>query len=103
MDGEELNPKPEYPTIRSFTLLPGIIPTDMDMDSRFVPFAKDSEEQMGAYALYLASNRAEYLRGSLMSVNWDVDEMEAHKQEISEGLLKVHWVPVLPTGGGSGL
>jgi hypothetical protein len=51
--------------------------------------------------LYLASTRGDYLKGSLVSVNWDLEEMEAHKEEILGGLLKIKWVAVLPCSGGS--
>lgn len=74
----------------------------MSMHSGFVEYAKDEAEQTGALALYLASGRADYLKGSLTSVNWDLEEMEARKEDIEQGLLKVKWVPILPTSGGSG-
>lgn len=75
----------------------------MDMDPQFVPYAKDAAELTGAWCLYLASPRAEYLRNSLASVNWDLEEMEARKADIEGGLLKIKWVPVLPCVGGTGL
>ena len=34
--------------------------------------------------LYLASPRADFLRGRYTTANWDVDELEAHKAEIVE-------------------
>lgn len=63
-------------------------------------YAKDEGEQTGALGLYLASERGDYLVGSLTSINWDLGEMEAHKEEIKGGLLKNKWVPVLPVSGG---
>ena len=74
----------------------------MSKDSAFVEYAKDEAELTGAMCLYLASPRAEYLRNSLMSVNWDPEEMEARQKEIEDGLLKIKWVPVLPCSGGTG-
>lgn len=92
----------DYPTLRPFTLLPGIVPTDMNSpDFRF--FAQDDAEQTGALGLYLASSRADYLVNSLTSINWDLEEMEAHKDKISAGLLRNKWVSVLPVSGGNGL
>jgi hypothetical protein len=76
--------------------------TAMAENKGFDMYAIDEAEQTGALALYLASSRADYLKGSLTSVNWDLEEMEAHKDEIEQGLLKVKWVSVLPTSGGSG-
>jgi hypothetical protein len=64
----------------------------------------DKPEQTGAVALYLASPRAEYLRGSLTSINWDIGEMEEHKTEIEKkGLLKIQYIPIFPGSGGNGL
>jgi hypothetical protein len=43
------------------------------------------------------------ISGTIISVNWDITEMEAHKEEIEEKkLLKSSWLPVLPFGGGKG-
>lgn len=93
----------EYPNVRAFTLMPGIVLTDLVKPApAFIPYAKDEAEMMGSVVLYLASERGEYLRGSLMSVNWDIPEMEAHKAEIEQGMLKTKWVPALPVNGGSG-
>lgn len=93
----------EYPTLRVFTLHPGIVPTDLT-DPEFQVFALDEVEMAGQLSLYLAQPRADYLRGSFVSVNWDVTEMEAHKEDIAEKkLLKMSWLPILPIGGGSGL
>ncbi|KAK3646834.1 hypothetical protein LTR56_008321 [Elasticomyces elasticus] len=92
----------EYPSIRAFTLMPGIVPTDL-ADPQFLQYALDEGEQTGALALYLASPRGDYLKGSLTSINWDLDEMEARKSDIEQGLLKLKWVPVLPASGGSGI
>jgi hypothetical protein len=37
--------------------------------------------------LYLQKPEADHLRGSFVSANWDVEEMERHKDEIIEGKL----------------
>jgi len=92
----------EYPTLRTFTILPGIVPSGLSNSDAFVTFAKDEGELSGVLGLYLASIRGNYLKGSLVSVNWDLEEMESHKDEIMGGLLKIKWVPVLPCSGGSG-
>lgn len=65
-------------------------------------FARDEGEQTGALGLYLASPRGDYLVGSLTSINWDLAEMESHKEEIKGGLLKNKWVAALPISGGEG-
>ena len=79
-----------------------MVKTDL-LDPDFAAYAWDEAELTGSLALYLATSRADYLRGSLASVNWDVGEMEAEKQKIEEGLLKIKWVTALPCSGGQGL
>ena len=92
----------DYPTLRAFTLLPGIVDTEL-LDRHFEKFALDEAALTGALTLYLASSRADYLKGSLTSINWDLSEMEAKKDEIEQGMLKIKWIPVLPCSGGSGI
>lgn len=48
----------------------------------FTPFAKDKPQLAAALTLYLNTPRADLLKGGFVSVNWDVDEMEAHQGEI---------------------
>lgn len=92
-----------YPNLRIFTTMPGVVATDMPSE-KFAPFCLDHADLTGMLALYLSQPRADYLRGSMISVNWDVEEMEEHKEEIKEkGLLKLSWLPILPIGGGKGL
>lgn len=74
----------------------------MSINSKFAMYARDEAEQTGALSLYLASSRGNYLKGSLTSINWDLEEMEERKGEIEKGELKIKWVPVLPTSGGTG-
>ena len=50
----------------------------------FYPFAKDHVDLTGMLALYLVQPRADFLKGSMVCVNWDVDELEQHKEEIVE-------------------
>lgn len=39
-----------------------------------------------ALAVYLASPRAEYLRGKYIEANWDIEDMEKQKEEISRSV-----------------
>jgi hypothetical protein len=80
-------------------MLPGIVPSDLSDKDEFIPFAKDEGELSGVLGLYLVSTRGDYLKGSLVSVNWDLEEMESHKEEILGGLLRI---TALPCSGGSG-
>jgi hypothetical protein len=55
-------------------------------------------------ALYLAQPRADYLKGMFVGMNWDVEEMELHKDVIvDKKLLQTSWLPVLPIRVGEGL
>lgn len=46
------------------------------------PYALDDLNMTGCLALYLSQPRADYLRGGIVSVNWDVDEMEAQQNSL---------------------
>ena len=40
----------------------------------------------------------------MVSVNWDVEELEEHKEEIvQKKALMMSWMPILPFCGGKGL
>ncbi|KAI1356051.1 NAD(P)-binding protein [Xylaria sp. FL0043] len=77
----------EQPGIRVFSLMPGIVQTGMLVDA-LKPYAKDSAALSGSWTLFLSTPRAEWMRGGILSVNWDIEEMEAHKDQIvGENLL----------------
>jgi NAD(P)-dependent dehydrogenase (short-subunit alcohol dehydrogenase family) len=83
----------EYPRLRTFCLAPGLIMTNM-MSDMYKPFAKDHVEMPGMMAVYLSQERADFLRGGYVQINWDIKEMEANKKEIVEKkLLKLQWLP----------
>ncbi|KEF53380.1 uncharacterized protein A1O9_10355 [Exophiala aquamarina CBS 119918] len=89
--------------MRAFIVIPGIVDTEM-LDPGFKVFAHDDVRLTGMLALWLMRPEADFLRGQMVSVNWDVDEMLAHQQAIKdEKLLQIKWHPVLPCGGGVGL
>ena len=68
------------------------------------PWGLDHVDLLGILSLYLAQPRADHLKGSFVSVNWDVEEMGAVKAELVEkGSLKTSWLPILPVSGGKGL
>ena len=63
----------EKANLRVFTVHPGIVAATesgrgMVVDA-LTPFAKDTGVQTGGLALYLAKERADYLRGSFVSIN----------------------------------
>lgn len=79
----------EYPKLRVFSLHPGIVEAadrGMVVDA-FTPFAKDTQALTGGVSLWLDTPKADFLKGGFLGSNWDVNEMEAHASEISEGKL----------------
>jgi hypothetical protein len=83
--------------------MPGVAATDMTTGF-WKPYALDHVDLVGMLALYLVQPRADFLKGSMVGVNWDVEEMEQHKEEIvDKKLLQTAWLPILPISGGSGL
>ncbi|EDN99079.1 hypothetical protein SS1G_13939 [Sclerotinia sclerotiorum 1980 UF-70] len=89
----------ENPSLRVFTTMPGVAATKMVPDF-LKACALDHVELTGMLALYLVQERADFLRGSMVGVNWDVEELEEYKKEIVEKkLLQTTWMPVYPVGG----
>jgi len=73
----------EHPNIRAFALHPGLVPTDVMLEA-FAAMTIDPPELSGGLSLYLSTPRADFLRGKYVTVNWDVEEMEARAEEINE-------------------
>jgi hypothetical protein len=83
--------------------MPGIAETGMVSDF-WRPFSQDHVDLTGMLALYLSQPRADFLKGSIVSVNWDVEELEQYKKEIEEKkVLQTSYLPILPYEGGKGL
>ena len=89
LDNRLTKSDPEYPNIRVFSVHPGIVAADDRgaVVDAFTPFAKDKQALTGGFLLWLDTPRATFARGGYLSVNWDVEEMEAHADEIREGKL----------------
>ncbi|KAF2729324.1 NAD(P)-binding protein [Polyplosphaeria fusca] len=80
----------EFPNLRVFSIHPGIVEAENGRGiiiDHFTPFAKDKAALTGSLTLYLQKPESDYLRGGFVSANWDVEEMERHKDEIVEGKL----------------
>jgi NAD(P)-dependent dehydrogenase (short-subunit alcohol dehydrogenase family) len=58
----------EQAGIRVFSLIPGIVQTDMTLDS-LKPYAKDTPGLSASWTLFLSTPRAEWMRGGIVSVN----------------------------------
>ncbi|KAL2833765.1 hypothetical protein BDW59DRAFT_156567 [Aspergillus cavernicola] len=78
----------EHPAITSVSVDPGVVATDMAKSVPYMaPFMKDTPELSGGMAVWLSSGDKEFLSGKAVSVNWDVGELVAKKQEIVQGNL----------------
>jgi NAD(P)-dependent dehydrogenase (short-subunit alcohol dehydrogenase family) len=87
------NVQAEYPNLRLFSLAPGIINTSDDFPEPYRMFALDTYDLVGGTTLWLSTPKADFLKGSWTSVNWDVEEMEAHKDEVEKNrLLKMRFL-----------
>lgn len=77
----------EHPNLRVFSVHPGMVEAEngrgMVVDA-LLPFSKDKAGLTGALAVYLTTEKADFLRGGYIHANWDVEELEAHKDEIAE-------------------
>ncbi|PSN64877.1 NAD(P)-binding protein [Corynespora cassiicola Philippines] len=71
----------EQPNTRVFTIFPGLVATEMP-PKIYLSYARDDPMLTGGLTLFLSTERAEWMRGTMVSVNWDIEEMEAHKEEI---------------------
>jgi NAD(P)-dependent dehydrogenase (short-subunit alcohol dehydrogenase family) len=73
----------EHPSITSINLDPGMVATDMSNSVDLIaPFLHDTVELAAAGAVWMCSGDKKYLSGRYVSVNWDVDELEARREEI---------------------
>jgi len=82
---------------RCFSFHPGGVATKL-ATAEGVPQAVldnliDSPELAGMVAVYLATNRSDYLKGRYVGANWDLEELEQRKEEIlSKDLFKMRIV-----------
>jgi len=80
----------ENPSIRTYCIHPGIIPTELFIDTQaFVP-VHDTLGLAAATILYLTSGKADFLSGRYVAATWDQGEVERDwKEKIVAGdLLK---------------
>jgi NAD(P)-dependent dehydrogenase (short-subunit alcohol dehydrogenase family) len=82
----------ENPNVVAVALHPGVVNTEMTIDS-FKRFALDTPELVGGVGVWLARWEGadiEFLSGRYVSANWDVEDLVARKEDIVRGeLLKM--------------
>ncbi|KAF2734197.1 NAD(P)-binding protein [Polyplosphaeria fusca] len=76
----------DHPSVRSFSFHPGAVATDNVFPALRHMFV-DPPEMAGGLSLYLSTPRADFLRGTFLTVNWDVEELEKHAEEIKKDKL----------------
>ncbi|KAK6365531.1 hypothetical protein LTS17_011250 [Exophiala oligosperma] len=78
----------ENPNLRIINVQPGVVTSELNAGSGFE--GQDEVELPARFHLWLASPEAGFLKGKFVWVNWDVDELTARADEISDSkLLKV--------------
>lgn len=76
----------EADNVTSVSLHPGIVETDMTTDS-FRRFALDTPELVGGVAVWLSTEKARFMNGRHMNINWNVDDLYDRREEIQSGKL----------------
>ncbi|KIW72424.1 hypothetical protein PV04_00619 [Phialophora macrospora] len=74
----------EYPNVNAVALQPGVVDTDMVLES-FKRFALDTPELVGGTGVWLATDAARFLTGRFISANWSVDDLVRRKDVILVG------------------
>ncbi|KAH6670068.1 putative oxidoreductase ucpA [Halenospora varia] len=74
----------ENPNVTAVALSPGTVLTGMTAPA-FVPYSIDTPELVGGVGVWLCTEKASFLNGKYVDVNWSVDELVERKGEILEG------------------
>ncbi|KAL3483883.1 hypothetical protein BJX62DRAFT_249073 [Aspergillus germanicus] len=75
----------EHPTITCVCIDPGVVETswtDKEALSFLLPLGRDTFELVGAVGVWVASGDKSFLSGRYLSINWDVEELEARREDI---------------------
>ncbi|CAG8982068.1 hypothetical protein HYALB_00008795 [Hymenoscyphus albidus] len=71
----------ENPNVVAIGMHPGLIRTDI-VTGDLMPFAFDTFDLAGGTAVWLATEKAAFLNGKYVNVNWSVEELVQRKEEI---------------------
>ncbi|KAI1152752.1 hypothetical protein F4825DRAFT_450173 [Nemania diffusa] len=77
----------EQPNLRVFSVHPGMVVAENGRGmvvEPFKPFTKDKAALFGGLTVYLATPKADFLKGTYLHANWDVTELEKHQKEVTE-------------------
>ncbi|KAF2449210.1 NAD(P)-binding protein [Karstenula rhodostoma CBS 690.94] len=82
--------------VQAFALHPGAVVTPQTQNhagNNWSGILADDEALAGAFCVWLSKEKREWLSGGFVSCNWDVEELEAKREEIVKGdLLKYRMV-----------
>lgn len=74
----------ENPNVTAVSLQPGVVMTDMVVDS-FKRFALDTPELVGGAGVWLSTDAAHFLTGRFVSANWSVEDLTKMADDILAG------------------
>jgi NAD(P)-dependent dehydrogenase (short-subunit alcohol dehydrogenase family) len=74
----------EHPNVTAVSLQPGVVMTDMVVES-FKRFALDTPELVGGTGVWLSTDNARFLTGRFISANWSVEDLLENKTSIQAG------------------
>jgi hypothetical protein len=75
----------EHPTVTSVCIDPGVVETswtDIQALQFLLPLGRDMFELVGAMGIWVASRDISFLSGRYLSINRDVEELEARREEV---------------------
>lgn len=75
----------EYPCVTAISMHPGLVATDMLREPFRSRFNNDSAELVGGTAVWVCQDKARWLSGRFVSVNWDVEDLMERKAEVLQG------------------
>jgi hypothetical protein len=74
----------ENPNVTSVALHPGVVDTEMTVES-FKRFALDTPELIGGTGVWLSTDKGRALSGRFVACNWDVNDLTERAEEIKTG------------------
>ncbi|KAK7425314.1 hypothetical protein QQZ08_008211 [Neonectria magnoliae] len=75
----------ENPELHVVHIQPGVVDTEINLDSSVV--GEDEPGLPAAFAVWLASPEAKFLKGKFVWANWDVEELISRADEIESSML----------------
>ncbi|KEF57399.1 uncharacterized protein A1O9_05316 [Exophiala aquamarina CBS 119918] len=81
----------EEPWLRVFNVHPGLVATPMAAKSGTLSVSIDNVNLPAFFAVWVASDEAEFLKGRFLWANWDISELQQQKKEIlDQDLLRLN-------------